>query len=80
MTPVTVSAHVPPTGEPRFRRCIAVAPPSPRHTAHRRSGQTRLLDHRSSDKIATAIVLLPPTTPVNASPAQAAAPSNPHTC
>ena len=48
------------------------------HTPHPRSGQNRPLDHRSSEKIATPIVLLPPTTPVGPSPAQAAAPSNPH--
>ena len=34
MTPVTASAHLPPAGKPRFRRCIAVAPPSPK--AHAR--------------------------------------------
>ena len=49
-----------------------------RRTPHRRSGQNRPRDHRSSDKIAAAVVPLPPTTPVNASPAQAAASSNPH--
>ena len=36
------------------------------------------LPHRSSDKIAAAVVPLPPTTPVNPPPAQAAASSNPH--
>jgi hypothetical protein len=30
MTPVTASPHIPPAEEPRFRRCIAVAPPSPK--------------------------------------------------
>src|SRR6516162_4646980 len=49
-----------------------------RRTPHRRSGQNRPLDHRSSNKIAAAVVPLPPTTPVNASPAQAPASSNPH--
>src|SRR5712691_1082864 len=48
------------------------------HTPHPRSGQNRPRDHRPSDKIATAIVVLPPTTAVSASPTQAAAPPNPH--
>ena len=30
MTPVTASSHLPPDGEPCFRRCIAVAPPPPK--------------------------------------------------
>ena len=30
MTPVAASPHIPPAEEPRFRRCIAVAPPSPK--------------------------------------------------
>jgi hypothetical protein len=29
MTPITASLHLPPAGEPRFRRRIAVAPPPP---------------------------------------------------
>jgi hypothetical protein len=38
MTPVTASPHIPPAGEPCFRRCTAVAPPSP--TAHAASSIT----------------------------------------
>jgi hypothetical protein len=30
MTPVTASPHMPPAGQPRFRRCNAVALPSPK--------------------------------------------------
>src|SRR5262249_23539397 len=49
-----------------------------RRTPHRRSGQNHPLDHCSSNKIAAAVLPLLPTTPLNASPAQAAASSNPH--
>ena len=31
MTPITASAQLLPTGEPRLRDCTAVAPPSPKH-------------------------------------------------
>jgi hypothetical protein len=71
-------SFLPPAPELRFRRWIAVAHRLQRRTPHRRSGQYRPLDHRSSDKITAAVVPLPPSTPVNASPAQAAASSNPH--
>jgi hypothetical protein len=49
-----------------------------RHVLHRRSGQSRPVDHRRGDKLATAIVAPPTTTPASASPIQAAASSNPH--
>ena len=78
MTPVTASPQIPPAREPRFRRCIAVAPPSPNARAASRSRQNCRLHHHPSDKIATAIVVLPPTTAVSPSPTQAAAPPIPH--
>jgi len=78
MTPITASLHLPPTGEPRFRRRIAVAPPPP--TA-RPMPSIRLncpVDCRGGAKLATAIVDPPPITPASASTRQAAAQSNPH--
>ena len=77
MTPVTASAHLPPAGNASGAASLSPHPLQ-KHTTHPRSGQNRPLDHLSSVKIATAIVLLSPTTPVGASPAQPGAPSNPH--
>ena len=68
MTPVTVSPHIPPAGEPRFRRCIAKT---------NAASSIRLKsppDHSLGDKIA-AILVPPPTTAVSAPPIQAVAPS-----
>ncbi len=70
--------HIPPAGKLRSGAASLSLHRHQRHTPHRRSGQNRCLDHRSSDKIATEIVILPPNTPASASPTQAAAPSNPH--
>jgi hypothetical protein len=69
MTPrhrLTPHTARPGTTLPALHRCRPTI--SKRHTANRRSGQNRPLDHRPSDKIAAAIILLPPTTAVNASP------------
>jgi hypothetical protein len=66
MTPITASLHLPPAGEPRFRRRIAVAPPPP--TA-RPIPSIRLklpVDCRGRAKLATAIVDPPPIAPASA--------------
>ena len=79
MTPVTASSHLPSapgTSLPASHHCRPAA--SKGTSLRRRSGQNRSVDRRRSDKLATAIVDPPPTTPASASPTQAAAPSNPH--
>ena len=78
MTPVTASSHHPPAGTslPAPHRCRPGA--CKRRMRRRRSGQNHPVDRRRGDKLATAIVDPPPTTPASASPAKAAAPSNPH--
>ena len=75
MTPVTVSPHIPPAGELRFRRCIAAAPPPPKTHAASSIRPKSPPDHSPGDKIATAILVPPPTTAVSAPPTQAVAPS-----
>jgi hypothetical protein len=70
MMPATASAHT----SPAENYASGAAPLSPTVS----KGTQRIVDQAkiapSTDKIATAIVLLPPTSQSNPSPAQAAAP------